>query len=519
MNNKSASFVNIYLSSDILDSIVTYDPLGDGNCLSRAISYSMYGTETKWKKVKKLSLKEVKENKSVYCDTRSEDSQGEYQELVRSLETDGVYLAQFHIAAIANALGVIIALHDQIVKVEDKIISNSGGCTFIPKRYIQDSKGLKLQDLKTLHIAWSTPSNANHFISLSNISAVPSNAILQGHKSSRRALLPGWKDFWDAQLKYTDFKDELPNADSYAAMKDAGLSDAEMKVSLQAFQNYYQKRAEKLKQQESPLLAMPEQSNPSQSTAVKRPVSADDDMSAVPDQKSIMSSMTSQVDQNKSQSNEAASNAVEQKDACRSSPQHKTNHVVAPKTPAKVVYTYQERIFQSSVIKSNRFSVLSQDDDAQSEETGMNGRPSTVKQSFGESNLNPTPFFHSHVSQSFEIVVRFDASKNEVTFANVASNSNPFVKQLEVAGSKESTTAHCRPEEPMIESSKADLVRTSEQEEDDEDFMNKSFDSMEQAMEYTQRWQNSLGYVIVKHEKTASHLRLKCQKAGKPTRV
>ncbi|KAI3632597.1 hypothetical protein MIR68_002594 [Amoeboaphelidium protococcarum] len=493
MNNKSASFVNIYLSSDILDSIITYDPLGDGNCLSRAISYSMYGTEKKWKKVKNLSLKEVKDNKSVYCDMRYEHSQGEYLELVRSLETDGVYLAQFHIAAIANALGVIIALHDQIVKVEDKIISNSGGCTFIPKRYVQDSKGLKLQDLKTLHIAWSTPSNANHFISLSNISVLPSNAILQGHKSSRRALLPGWKDFWDAQSKYTDFKDELPNADSYAAMKDAGLSDAELKVSLQAFQNYYQKREEKLKQKESPLLAMPEQTNPSQSSAVKRPVSADEEMSAASDQKSVMSSMTSQVDQNNSQNDKAESNAVEQKDACRSSSQHKTNHVVAPKTPAKVVYTYQESIFQSSVIKSNRFSVLSQDDDAQSEETGMNGRPSTVqKQSFGESKLNPTPFFHSHVSQSFEIVVRFDASKNEVSFANVVSNSNPFVKQLEVAESKKSTTANCRPEESMIESTKADSVRTGEQ-EDDEDFMNKSFDSMEQAMEYTQRWQNSLG--------------------------
>ncbi|KAI3644378.1 hypothetical protein MP228_010542 [Amoeboaphelidium protococcarum] len=58
MKNQSPSFVNIYLS--LGRQIITYNPLGDGNCLSRMILYSMYGTEKKWKKVMNLSLKKSK---------------------------------------------------------------------------------------------------------------------------------------------------------------------------------------------------------------------------------------------------------------------------------------------------------------------------------------------------------------------------------------------------------------------------------------------------------------------------
>jgi hypothetical protein len=149
---------------------VATDVLGDGNCLCRTLAVSSGMTQDQYHFIKSRIANEMREYSAFYRRLCGHD----YDNDLRIAETDKCFLGQIHMLAYANAFLAILALHSQTTVGADGEFNAAGNeYTFLP--FCHNLSAVKVSQFKVLHIAWGSPSVANHFISLQNINFVPEN--------------------------------------------------------------------------------------------------------------------------------------------------------------------------------------------------------------------------------------------------------------------------------------------------------------------------------------------------------
>lgn len=147
--SKNTQSQSDYINNEISDDYRIIKVKADGNCLYRAISLTIFGTEEKHEFLRLVLLKELIKNRKFYkkiCQKLAIS----YQKVLESTLVLGKWATDVHIYILSNSLGRVINLYDG----ENKLQSYHQ-LSFVPKKICA----------KTIAIHWSND-NHNHFNSL-----------------------------------------------------------------------------------------------------------------------------------------------------------------------------------------------------------------------------------------------------------------------------------------------------------------------------------------------------------------
>jgi len=137
---------------------------GDGNCLLRAVSFSLWGVENYYQVLRDCLVHELQTNFDWYIKVTEKTSteESEWKDYLITAKQEGAYLGAPHIFALANVIGRVIVLYasDFYMSAFGQTEDGVAG-TFIPSRIPKEN----WIDKPIIPITWSNERH-NHFIPL-----------------------------------------------------------------------------------------------------------------------------------------------------------------------------------------------------------------------------------------------------------------------------------------------------------------------------------------------------------------
>eukprot|EP01091_Cochliopodium_minus_P013283 TRINITY_DN4242_c0_g1_i1.p1 TRINITY_DN4242_c0_g1~~TRINITY_DN4242_c0_g1_i1.p1 ORF type:complete len:883 (+),score=245.90 TRINITY_DN4242_c0_g1_i1:161-2809(+) len=151
---------------------------GDGNCLLRAISRAMWGTEDWHEILRRKMFSEITNNENFYkkyfaqtgfTNEELDEIEDDWKIVIKQAKGDGSYLQAIHIFALSNLIKRPIILYAPDNDIDNFGIGATGVAgTFVPIRY----DPIKCSSKIPLAICWSS-SFKNHFVPIVGFSGKP----------------------------------------------------------------------------------------------------------------------------------------------------------------------------------------------------------------------------------------------------------------------------------------------------------------------------------------------------------